>query len=156
MFFIKIIIKRSHFSINSEPQTSVHTFNGYKANFYLSTGTGSCSAVCDPGVSCPNKNDLTDDAKIDAEYFCSSFYGKNYKATSYKIGRFDESGKLSHMMHRGRGCLTGSGSGELIEGTDCSGFKCHIMESGTHRDNSKGLFNIVCSDGQGTFIRAEV
>ena len=152
---MKMIIEIFHSSICSEPQSSVHTFNGHKANFYLSTGTGSCSAVCDPGVSCPNKNDLTDDAKIDAEYFCSSFYGKNYKATSYEIGSFGESGKLSHMMHRGRGCLTGNGSGELIEGTDCSGFKCHIMESG-NRDSERGLFNIVCSNGQGTFIRAEV
>ena len=149
---MKIIVNIFHSSINLEPQTSVHTFNGHKANFYLSTGTGSCSATCDPGVSCTIKNDLTDDAKIDAEYFCSSFYGKTYRATSYEIGRYGESGKLSHMMHRGRGCLTGDGSGELIEYTNCSGFKCHIMESGTHRDNSKGLFNIACSNGQGIFI----
>ena len=149
------IIKKFHSFINSEPQTTVHTFNGHKANFYLATGTGSCSAVCDPGVSCPYKSadDLIDDAKIDAQYFCSSFYGKNYKATSYEIGSFGESGKLGYLLHRGKGCRS---SGEDIEGTDCSGFKCKIEETGTIRDRERGLFNIVCSNGQGTFIRAEV
>ena len=126
----------------------MHIFNGHKANFYTSTGQGSCSSVCKRGQSCPyNPSNWPEDAKIDAEYFCTSFYGPTYKATSFEIGKYGESGKLGYIMHKVTGCTD---MGEDIEGTDCSGVKCKIFnQTSDSRDGDKGLYNIVCSDTQG-------
>ena len=108
-----------------------HTFNGLTANFYISTRQGTCSI------------DGKDDAKVDADYFCSSFYGEEYKSISYREGNYDDSGKLGYQMHKGTACRS---SGESIEGTDCSGVMCKIEKID---NNYKGLFDIQCSKNQG-------
>ena len=109
-----------------------HTFNGHTANFYISTGQGPCS--------------INQDAKTDADYFCSSFYGANYQSTSYKVGDYFESGSLGYQMHKTTGCTS---SGEDIDNTDCSGVKCKIWRTSY---NSNGLYNIICSYLPGIYI----
>ena len=84
-------------------------------------------------------------AKLDADYFCSSFYGKDYTSTSYVVGRYDESGKLGYQMHKGPGCT----SGENITGTDCTGVPCKIVFID---NNHHGLYDIVCSKNSGEII----
>ena len=101
------------------------------ANFYISTGQGTCS--------------INQDAKTDADYFCSSFYGEGFKSNSFKVGRYYDSGKLGYQMHKGTGCLS---TGDDIEGTNCSGVKCKIMKK---ENDDSGLFDIICSKGAGTF-----
>ena len=105
----------------------IHSFNGKQANFYISTGQGGCSV------------NREQNATVDAQYFCSSFYGSNYKAVSYEIGSYSESGSLGYQMHKTTGCIT---SGQSIDDTDCSGVKCKIWS--TNIEHS-GLYNIVCS-----------
>ena len=112
----------------------LHKFNGYTANFYISTGQGMCSIE--------RKND----AKLDADYFCASFYGAEYKSISYKQGRYEDSGKLGYQMHKATGCAD---RGEDIKGTDCSGVMCKIMKTADNSLINNGLFNIECSGGQG-------
>ena len=86
-----------------------------------------------------------DIAKLDADYFCSAFYGKDYSSTSYIVGRYDESGKLGYQMHKGPGCT----SGEDIVGTDCTGVPCKIV----FRDNNHhGLYDIICTKNSGEKI----
>merc|ERR1712198_726468 len=104
----------------------IHTFNGHRANFYISTGQGLCSI------------DNKQNAFIDAQYFCSHFYGPNFKASSYQQGRYLNSGIMGYQMHKGVGCHT---LGEDIEGTNCSGGKCKIWS--TSIDHG-GLYNIIC------------
>ena len=84
--------------------------------------------------------DSKNDAKIDADYFCSSFYGSEYKSISYKQGQYDDSRKLGYQMHKVIDCTA---KGEDIKGTDCSGVMCKILKSTT---NLNGLFDIECSD----------
>ena len=122
----------------AEIKGPLHTFNGYTANFYISTGQGFCSVGA------------KHDAKIDADYFCSSFYGKEYKSTSYEEGQYYDSGKLGYQMHKTTDCTD---DGEEIQGTDCSGVKCKIKT--TNVKNDKGLFNIVCSKFRGMFIKLD-
>ena len=105
----------------------LHYFNGHKANFYISTGQGSCSV------------NGKDDADIDAEYFCASFYGPDCKASSYEIGNYQDSGRMGYEMHKNTGC---SSSGEDIAGTDCSGVRCKIWSN--DGGNNKGLYDIIC------------
>ena len=111
----------------------VHTFNGHKADFYISTGTGWCSVE--------NRHI----AKLDADYFCSSFYGKDYTSTSYVVGTYEESGKLGYLMHNGPRCS----SGENITGTDCTGVPCKIV---SRSYGPGGLYDIVCSKKSGKII----
>ena len=105
----------------------IHTFNGKQANFYISTGQGGCSV------------NREQNATVDAQYFCSSFYGRNYKVVSYEIGSYSESGRLGYQMHKRTNCIS---SGSNIDDTDCSGVNCMIWTTNT--DHS-GLYNIVCS-----------
>ena len=112
----------------------VHTFNGYAANFYISTGQGECSI------------NRQNDAKIDANYFCSSFYGTTYKAISYAEGTYTDSGSMGYQMHKTTDC---SPYGEDIGSTDCDGVKCKIWSDST---NHRGLYNIVCSRPLGIVI----
>ena len=118
----------------------VHTFNNYKANFYISTGNGGCS--------------INGDAKTDADYFCRSFYGDSYNATSYKRGSYSESGRMDYQMHRGQACSSG---GEDIYGTNNNivqtisngyGNRCKIWRT---TQNYQGLYDIVCSNIPGIF-----
>ena len=126
---------RSNFSGTKGP---IHTFNNYKANFYISTGSGGCSINGDP--------------KTDADYFCRSFYGPDYNATSYKRGSYDDSGRMGYQMHRRRDCYSG---GEDIYGTNNNlvqtmsnayGNRCKIWSTSR---NYQGLYNIVCSNDPG-------
>ena len=112
----------------------VHTFNGHTAIFYISTGQGSCS--------------INQDAKTDADYFCSSFYGTDYTSTSYEVGKYSNSGSSAphYQMHKKDGC---SSAGEDIDSTDCSGVKCRIWSTSSDHN---GLFNIICSNTPGTII----
>ena len=118
------------FPIFTDSEITLHTFNGLTANFYKAVGQGTCS--------------INQDAKTDADYFCSSFYGETYKSTSYKEGKYFDSGKLGYQMHKTSGCTS---SGDDIDGTDCSGVRCKIMQD---ESNDSGLYDIVCSNGQGT------
>ena len=94
-------------------------------------------------------------AKLDADYFCASFYGKDYSSTSYEVGRYDESGKLGYQMHKGPGCQHGYHygihvpAGETIMGTDCTGVPCKIVSSD---NNHRGLYDIVCTKNSGEII----
>ena len=126
---------RSNFSGTKGP---IHTFNNYKANFYISTGSGGCSINGDP--------------KTDADYFCRSFYGPDYNATSYKRGSYDDSGRMGYQMHRQRNCYSG---GEDIYGTNNNlvqtmsnayGNRCKIWSTSR---NYQGLYDIVCSNDPG-------
>ena len=117
----------------------VHTFNGHAANFYLSTGYGPCSINA--------KLPLIQAAKVDADYFCSSFYGTTYKSTSYEVGTYTDSGSRGYQMHRNTPRCTSKG--EDIESTNCNGVKCKIWSNSA---NFKGLYNIICSKSQGRVI----
>ena len=112
----------------------VHTFNSYKANFYISTGQGGCSVNGDP--------------KTDADYFCRSFYGIGYNATSYKRGSYIDSGQMGYQMHRKPNCFS---NGEDIYGTNDGSNnyyngKMKIWQTST---NYQGLYDIVCSNDPG-------
>ena len=114
----------------------VHNFNGHRANFYISTHYGHCS------VYTSNSNPRTD-----AHFFCRSFYGKNYIATEYREGYYENSGRMGYQMHKGGTCtshqLGSSNAGDAIAGTDCEGYRCRILQS---ESNYRGLYNIICSE----------
>ena len=110
----------------------VHIFNGHKANFYRSTWQEGCSV-----------DRLEQDPKLDADYFCSSFYGPDYISTSYLVGEYKDSGNLGYQLHKGKDC---SSEGEDIEGTNCSGVKCKIHSSSF---SYRGLYNIICLKDSG-------
>ena len=109
-------------SISIEAFGPAHTFNGNTANFYISTGQGTCS--------------INQDAKTDADYFCSSFYGTDSKSTSFEVGTYSDSGSMGYQMHKKTGCTS---NGEDIDGTDCDGVKCKIWSTSY---NHNGLYNI--------------
>ena len=116
----------------------VHIFNGHEANFYLSTGQEGCSV--DPVWHQP---------KMDADYFCSSFYGPDYISTSYVVGKYKESGNLGYQMHKVKDCIS---EGEDIEGTNCSGVKCKIIHLKHYNEfilGYSGLYNIICLKNSG-------
>ena len=96
------------------------------ANFYRSYWQGGCSV-----------DRLEQDPKLDADYFCSSFYGQDYISTSYLVGKYKDSGNLGYQMHKGKDCAS---EGEDIEGTNCSGEKCKIHSSSF---SYRGLYNII-------------
>ena len=114
-------------SIYSPLKGPIHSFNGKQANFYISTGQGGCSV------------NSKQNATVDAQYFCSSFYGSNYKVVSYETGSYSESGRLGNQMHKRTGCIS---SGSNIDDTDCSGVKCMIWMTNTEHS---GLYDIICS-----------
>ena len=104
----------------------VHTFNGVQANFYISTGHGSCSKK--------------GNARDDADYFCKSFYGDGFKSTSHIHGLYSASGKMGWQMHHGdpKGCTS---AGDSIKNTYCEDGECKILETDS---NKFGLYDIVC------------
>jgi len=117
----------------------IHTFNGVNANFYISTGSGSCSVsrFMEP--------------KKDADYFCASFYGSNYHSISYEQGTYSQSGKMGWQMNKNIGCMeTGwdgiSDNGDNIPGTNCTTIEtqveCKIWKI---EIDFAGLYDIVCS-----------
>ena len=122
----------SYQTISTEVFGPAHTFNGNTANFYISTGHGGCS--------------INQNAHSDADYFCSSFYGTEYKSISYQVGRYTDSGSMGYQMHKNTGCTS---SGENIENTDCSGVKCKIWNTSIQHN---GLYNIICSKHLGMLI----
>ena len=97
----------------------------------------------------------TNDPQEGANYFCRSFYGKNYKAISYIKGTYMDSGDKGFLIHKGDGC--DEGMGNYIEGTKCSketspGMKqeCKIEECNDAQcknKTNKGLYDIICSLG---------
>ena len=93
------------FSIFIVVKGPIHTFNGHKANFYITTGKGWC-------MNYPKNN-----ATIDAEYFCSSFYGPNFDVISFEEGHYNDSTRMGYQLHRFTGCS--SVGGPAIEKTDC-------------------------------------
>ena len=116
----------------------VHIFNGHNANFYRSYWQGGCSV-----------DRLEQDPKLDADYFCSSFYGLDYISTSYLVGKYKDSGNLGYQMHKVKDC---SSEGEDIEGTNCSGVNCkiiHIMHYNEFIFGYRGLYNIICLKNSG-------
>ena len=120
----------------------IHTFNGNKVNFYITTGQGWC---CTYG-----KNNAT----TDAEFFCSSFYGSNFNVVSYEIGSYKDSGSMGYQLHRPTCCAPGSATrpagGPDIEKTSCSKtnwrVNCKIWST---EINHSGLYNIICSGTNG-------
>ena len=104
----------------------VHTFNGVQANFYISTGHGSCSKK--------------GNARDDADYFCKSFYGDGFKSTSHVHGSYSQSGKMGWQMHHGdpKGCTS---AGDSIKNTYCEDGDCKILKT---EWNKFGLYDIVC------------
>ena len=124
----------------------IHTFNGHKVNFYITTGQGWCCNY--------RKNNATTDAK----FFCSSFYGRSFNAVSYEIGSYKDSGRMGYQLHRTTCCAPGSASrpsgGTDIEKTDCSegnyGVNCKIWST---EINHSGLYNIVCTGTNGSINR---
>ena len=143
-YYISTLIYGKPFLLPQFPQNSilifsgtkgpVHTFNSYKANFYISTGQDGCS--------------VDGNSKTDADYFCRSFYGIGYNATSYKRGSYIESGQMGYQMHRKPNCFS---NGEDIYGTNDGSNnyyngKMKIWQTGT---NYQGLYDIVCSNAPG-------
>ena len=104
----------------------IHTFNGHEANFYMGMNEGSCSVF----PSYYNR-------QSEANYFCQSFYGKEWVPISYTEGYYSQSGSMGYQMHRST-CTSG---GETIDGTWCSDRKCRIYR---YTSNRFGLYNIIC------------
>lgn len=114
----------------------MHTFNGHSSDFYI-TQHG-----CSKGSP-----------KVDADYFCRSFYGCAYTPTSYKVGSYSDSNRTGWQMHKNIGCS--GGEGEEVDETDCDGAKCKIWET---TKELQGLYNIVCvvSSGNDFFISKSI
>ena len=102
-------------------------FNGHQSNFYINEAYYGCSLG---------------DADTDAIFFCESFYGPEFRPTSYNEGDYSVNGKsLGWLMHKVKGC---GNEGEPITGTNCDGVKCHIFQGS---GSIKGLYDIVCTKG---------
>ena len=106
---------------------------------------GSCSPnlhLCQPlKADCYDKT-----YKADAKYFCKSLYGSQYDVLSYKHGQYNkDAGSLGWQIHRGGTvaqnsfCMKG---GLSIQGSDCSGSPCKIVQ---HEGQFFGVYDLVCS-----------
>ena len=110
----------------------IHTFNGHKANFYRAY-QDSCSLISGRYSW-----------RTDANYFCRSFYGREYVASSWRRGHYSDMSNspfaiLGWQMNRGRNyCM----SGETISGTNCNGYPCEISQN---TNNYDGIYDIVCA-----------
>ena len=111
----------------------IHTFNGHRASFYRGH-TGSSCSVFSSYYSW----------RTDANYFCRSFYGREYVASSWRRGHYSDStnspfASPGWQMSRGRNYCN---SGETISGTNCNGHPCEIFQSTSNHD---GIYDIVCA-----------
>ena len=105
----------------------VHTFNGNRqANFYISSSESS------------NNPNLT--PEIDANYFCKSIYGFNFKSFCHERGNYDMSGKMGEQVHRGVSSKNAY-LGSWIDNSNCNGRACKIWKTST---NYEGLYDILC------------
>ena len=112
--------------IHIEWSGPIHTFNGAQANFYISTGQGTCSKK--------------GSAKGDADYFCKSFYGAGFIAISHVRGKYSESGKMGWQLLNAKKC---NSAADPISDTYCEGGKCRIWRTET---DHQGLYDIVCEN----------
>ena len=108
-----------------------HTFQGHSSNFYISmnqTFYHNCN--------------FNLDSEKEADIFCQSFYGFNYKSVCYQQGLYEQSGKLGNQMHSANTCFSYHGYGLDISYTNCNNKRCKIWP-GLHT-NYKGLYDLVC------------
>ena len=85
---------------------------------------------------------LNYETEVEANMFCQSFYGFNYRAICYERGLYSSSGKLGNQMHRSSLCSEITGYGRAIDYTNCNNRRCRIW---TNDWNFDGLYDIVCA-----------
>ena len=100
-----------------------------KTNFYISSNQSSGNANLTP--------------ETDANYFCKSIYGFNFKSFCYDIGDYKISGKMGHQVHRNSDRTSYLGSN--ITNSNCNGGRCKIWKTDSNND---GIYDIMC---QGNF-----
>ena len=71
-----------------------HTFVGYSSNFYISMNQ-----------SYYHNCNVNFEMEKEADIFCKSFYGFNYKPICYQHGYYEHSGQLGNQMHSASNCF---------------------------------------------------
>ena len=81
----------------------------------------------------------------EANIFCKSFYGFNYRAICYNSGWYKWTGaQLGNQMHSSSECFEKWTLGNHISNTYCNNKRrCRILRGG--KTNYKGFYDIVCS-----------
>ena len=78
----------------------------------------------------------------EANIFCQSFHGFNYRPICYESGLYSHSGQLGNQMHSRSDCFELRINGRDIDRTNCNNKKCKIWETDM---DFQGLYNIVCA-----------
>ena len=82
------------------------------------------------------------ESEEEANIFCQSFHGFNYRPICYERGFYTHSGQLGNQMHSRSDCFVKRIYGQDIDHTNCNNRKCKIWETDL---DFQGLYNIVCA-----------
>ena len=82
------------------------------------------------------------ESEEEANIFCQSFHGFNYRAICYERGFYSRSGQLGNQMHSRSECFEKNIYGYDIDRTNCNNRKCKIWKSDL---DFQGLYDIVCA-----------
>ena len=85
------------------------------------------------------------ESEDEANIFCQSFHGFNYRAICYERGLYTHSGQLGNQMHSSSDCFERHNDGWNIDHSNCNNRKCKIW---TTNLDFQGLYNIVCAGKQ--------